>query len=235
MMTIDNKWEQQFVMVLRSRDVSGAAIGAALAEVESHCAETGESAQEAFGAPQKYAASLDFPASATVPGMPSLSTIVLGASAITGLWLFPDAAGALLRGEDLSITKGWLLAAAGMLTVLIVAGAVVKLAVARPFIAWLTIAAFLLVIVTPMLLWTATAFTTSAWWPTLVAAALLVIGTTGLLVMRDRELDDRLVDPVTGEPEHLPRALGGFARYSALAFPVTAIVLALINWQAGPR
>lgn len=60
MMAIEKKWEQQFVLALRSREVSGTAVGAALAEVESHCADTGQTAQEAFGPPLAYAASLDF-------------------------------------------------------------------------------------------------------------------------------------------------------------------------------
>lgn len=35
-------WTEQLLLELRLRDVQGAAIGAALAEVESHCAESGE-------------------------------------------------------------------------------------------------------------------------------------------------------------------------------------------------
>ncbi|MEK8228436.1 hypothetical protein NKG05_23990 [Oerskovia sp. M15] len=46
---------------LRLLDVPGDVLGAALAEVESHCAESGEKASEVFGDPVAYARSLDLP------------------------------------------------------------------------------------------------------------------------------------------------------------------------------
>lgn len=233
MTSIDTRWEQQFVLALRSRDVSGAAIGSALAEVQSHCAETGESPQEAFGPALAYAASLGFPARAILPRLPALSTSILGACAITGLWIFPDAAGALLRGDQLTVTKGWLLAIVAI--VLVVAGAVVSAsaAVRRPAIAWGFLAAYLAFSLVPMLLWRTPAFTTNPVLPTLLTGTLLIGGALGLYSRRDLELENRLVDPVTGEQEQLPRALSHSIRYAPLTFIIAGLSLAVLSWLAG--
>lgn len=58
-MTTDSRtYREQLLLALRLRDVPGARIGEALAEVESHVAETGEDPAEAFGPPAQYADSL---------------------------------------------------------------------------------------------------------------------------------------------------------------------------------
>lgn len=46
---IEPRWSEDFILELRLRGVAGDHIGAALAEADSHCAESGESAEEAFG------------------------------------------------------------------------------------------------------------------------------------------------------------------------------------------
>lgn len=52
-------WCDDFVFELRMRDVPGSVIGERLAEIEAHCADTGESPAEAFGDPTDYARQLD--------------------------------------------------------------------------------------------------------------------------------------------------------------------------------
>jgi len=52
-------WCDAFVLELRLRDVPGPVIGDRLADVEGHCAETGEPPWEAFGPPTDYARDLD--------------------------------------------------------------------------------------------------------------------------------------------------------------------------------
>ena len=46
--SLPQSWSIPFAMTLRSRAVSGDAIGAALREVESHCAESGQSPIDAL-------------------------------------------------------------------------------------------------------------------------------------------------------------------------------------------
>jgi hypothetical protein len=65
-------WTDEFVLALRLRDVTGNQIGDALALVESFCADSGESAQDAFGPASAYAASLTV---ATGAGSPTPSSV----------------------------------------------------------------------------------------------------------------------------------------------------------------
>jgi hypothetical protein len=58
---VDEEWTRSFVAEQRLLGVEGAYIGAALSEVESHCVESRQSAQTAFGTPVEYARSLQLP------------------------------------------------------------------------------------------------------------------------------------------------------------------------------
>lgn len=51
-------YQRELLLALRLHDVPGTRIAEALAEVESHVVDTGESAYEAFGTPDEYAAAL---------------------------------------------------------------------------------------------------------------------------------------------------------------------------------
>lgn len=61
--TTDEKWIDSFIVELRLRRVTGPAIGDAVASVRELLADSGQSAEEAFGSPRVYAASLALPAS----------------------------------------------------------------------------------------------------------------------------------------------------------------------------
>ena len=55
-MTTIEKYTQQLTFALRLRDVPGEVIGDAIAQVESHVADTGEGPREEFGPAREYAA-----------------------------------------------------------------------------------------------------------------------------------------------------------------------------------
>ena len=57
----DKKWFDEFIVELRLRDVLGHAIGDAVASARELLADTGQSAEEAFGPARTYAASLELP------------------------------------------------------------------------------------------------------------------------------------------------------------------------------
>lgn len=57
-------WREAFVVELRRLDVTGDRIGSALAEVNAHCADSGETPRQAFGEPAAYARALDLPRTA---------------------------------------------------------------------------------------------------------------------------------------------------------------------------
>lgn len=58
---LDRQWVEEAMLELRLRGVSGAAIGSALKEADSHLAASGTGTRETFGEPKAYAASLDLP------------------------------------------------------------------------------------------------------------------------------------------------------------------------------
>jgi hypothetical protein len=53
-----DRWQRDVALLLRLRGVDGTRIGDVLAEVDAHCADSGQTPQEAFGDPAGYAASL---------------------------------------------------------------------------------------------------------------------------------------------------------------------------------
>jgi hypothetical protein len=81
-------WLRDFTLLLRTRGVDGARIGDALAEVESHCDDSGQEPMEAFGEPADYAASLHLPTTkptnwTTNVVLPVLG-LVIGANLVLG-------------------------------------------------------------------------------------------------------------------------------------------------------
>jgi len=73
---IDKRWRDDFIIAMRMQDATGEQIGDALATVDAHCAESGESAEGAFGDPTDYATTLVLePASGSRLG----SSFVVGA------------------------------------------------------------------------------------------------------------------------------------------------------------
>lgn len=100
---VEPAWVEAFLLELRLRGVDGRRIGAALAEVEAHCAESGESAQESFGDPTAYAVEL-----APVDGVVRdwrVELIPSGAG-LTGMLLTLGALGALRTDTRVQITTG---------------------------------------------------------------------------------------------------------------------------------
>ena len=85
-------WEKRFTAAARARRASGAAIGAAIAEVRSHCAASGEWPDDAFGDPVDYAESLDLPKAARFWLIPPVGFLLVSA------WFLPPAIRGLREG-----------------------------------------------------------------------------------------------------------------------------------------
>ena len=113
----DKKWFDELIVELRMRDVFGHAIGDAVASARELLADTGQSAEEAFGPARAYAASLELPRESG------------RGWASRGLWpslfglfaflLFVQAGAAFTQGEDLLISPAQ--AVLGAATVAVVA------------------------------------------------------------------------------------------------------------------
>lgn len=107
------RWSDDLLLALRLREVPGPRIAQALAEVRSHCQETGEGPEEAFGAPRAYAEQV-----ADALGVPPAEpfwrdvltwrTVAYGLGGAAGGWL-------LLHGALALASDGWARAPVGAL------------------------------------------------------------------------------------------------------------------------
>jgi hypothetical protein len=108
---VDEAWAESFVVELRLLGVEGALIGGALSEVESHCTESEQSAQLAFGPPVGYARSLELPVAddqSPRAVLRSVAPIVAQVMAMLTLsWSFEH----WLRNQPLEVTPGHLVIA----------------------------------------------------------------------------------------------------------------------------
>ncbi len=119
--TADPDWVERFVTEARLQGLDGAAIGDALATIESHIRETGEPVADAFGPPIEYAAALAASGASAAPGISRLTvgSILLG---LTGL-LVPVAVGAWLAERPIEVDGGGVASAVA----LALGGAVISL------------------------------------------------------------------------------------------------------------
>ncbi|PFG37244.1 hypothetical protein ATL41_1998 [Flavimobilis soli] len=220
---LDAAWVDDFVVRLRLRDVPGDRIGDALAEVDAHCADSGETALEAFGDPTGYADSLDLPSEPDEAGV--RRTLVGSGLQIAGLLLAPQAVGTLATGGRLPITAGAVTTLAVTLAVLAAVATwhdqLLRHVLARPW-PW-SIGAGLLASasVLPMLLWESPVADVDPWVGIIAAVALLAAG----VVVQARALG-------AGDPVLLPGAERPAPRVDAVVWmmPAAAVVLSAFAW-----
>lgn len=104
---VDKGWRDDFLVELRLLGVPGTEIGDALVTVDSHVAESGESAQEAFGDPVPYARELARSRGDAAPSWSITRWTVLGnVAGLLGLLATTRALGAWLDGARIEVTVG---------------------------------------------------------------------------------------------------------------------------------
>jgi len=217
------KWVNQATLGLRSRGASGVTIGDALAVAEAHCAESGESVEEAFGAPLAFAQSVTVPkaegddsswADQALSAWPAL----LG---LSGMFL------AFACFNDWSNAAGIGIRAGVAAAVLIIVAASILLVrypaviAARPWLGGLLFTATFVALVVIQNLISAPLFR--------VPQVLAVIASVGLLIAsvtegyRVNAVEDHVVDPLRGDPS--PKS----SRLVALVTPWLSPVLTVVG------
>jgi hypothetical protein len=98
------QWAEDFVLELRLLGVEGARIGDVLSEVESHCAERAESAQQAFGNPAEYARRLELPARSDTSARALLRSILPTVVQVLGMFVLVWGFSAWRDGGRLEVT-----------------------------------------------------------------------------------------------------------------------------------
>lgn len=114
----DKTWIDLFILELRLRRVPGAAIGDAVASVRELLADSGQSAEDAFGPAREYAASLDLPT--MNPKQQALKTVLLPVLGLFAFLVFALASTAWFAGNAvlLSVPQALVLSIPLLLTVL---------------------------------------------------------------------------------------------------------------------
>lgn len=217
---VERQWRDEFVLALRLADVPGERIGDALATVDAHCAESGETATESFGDPEAYARSLA-PEPPKSLGLSFAVGIVYG---LLGMLAVPRAVAALAAGAAVAVTLGDVIALAVTLglagTVMALPRSVLPwLARARFSLLWLVAAAVMAALVLSMLLLGHVVAEIS--WLVVLALGLALLVASVASTWRDLSRPDPVQDPRSGKA---PR--GRTQWVTALLFPIlTALVL----------
>jgi hypothetical protein len=196
---VDQRWAQSFMVELRLIGIDGARIGEALSEVESHCSDGGQSAQDAFGSPVEYARSLHLPADVDHSPRAVLKSLVPMIVQILGMFMLNWSFESWLRGQRLEVTAGRLVITVGfLLGVLILVrftDSVLRVAVYHPvrsaILAFFAFLATTATCVAALVLLDSAIWRGSAGWGLAVGAATLVGGVVWAIV--------RLGAPGSGE------------------------------------
>ena len=107
---VDPDWAKEFAIELRLLGVTGARIGDALGEVNSHCQESEESAPQAFGDPADYARSLQLPIQTDTSPRAMLRSLSPAGLQILGMFILIRGFTAWRENGQLEITTAQLAA-----------------------------------------------------------------------------------------------------------------------------
>ena len=229
---VEPEWAQGLLLELRLRGVSGQQIGAALAEIEAHCAESGESALDSFGDPRSYATALGL-APAPDQKVSLREELPSAGFGLGGMLLTLGAVGAWLSGTDVGVTGGSLAILALVLlgTFLIVrhAGTLMR-AIATN--AWLAVAYAVVPVALflgVLLLFGQTVLFTVPMLPSLILGMLALAVSTLLALRRADSLEDPVVGPDGADGAgtlQLPAALDRVGRFlTPWLFPLLTAVM----------
>lgn len=218
---VDPVWSDAFILEARLQDLTGAQIGDALAEIDSHVVDSGEDPHEAFGDPADYARSVAATGGRAEDG--GLASVVLPALLQTlGMIAVLNALRPAADGQPFELSVG-LLATAGLLVVVFgllagFASKVVRFVIEHRVV---SVVAFVLVIaglVATQLIPGVVAEVPALW--VVVGGIVVIVAGTLLGLLRLRSTEDPVESPYGIE---LPRR--GSAVLPTLIIPIFTVVL----------
>lgn len=232
----DKTWIDLFILELRVRHVSGAAIGDAVASVRELLADSGQSAEEAFGPAREYASSLELPV--MNPRQQALQVVFLPVLGLFAFLVFALASVAWFAGDLvlLSVPQAALLAIPVFLTVMF-SFPFYPRAVFRQ--RWLPAALVLVAgLVSAMASFLAPSAADDAWLafsalPLLIGtmSALVVLSVIGTIVTVRSDDGDEIADPSRARDGAKPRrGRRAFLIFVNWLFPLLAVVILAMTW-----
>ncbi|MCT1590415.1 MULTISPECIES: HAAS signaling domain-containing protein [Kocuria] len=225
------RWCDDFVLELRLRDVPGARIGDHLAEVESHCIETGAEPKEAFGDATEYArevGSADDP----VRGGGTVRVTLICLAALVVFLTGNDATNRWARGEALSFNLVELiclgLLAAGVAALPVLLGPLLRRTrLGLAFFAGLFLLGALRALAGLLPLEPVVDGIPAA--PVCVGALLVLCGLSALEMRELSGDDDRVTSPLRAPDGAQPPARRGVVLI-AWIFPIAFVALGALAW-----
>lgn len=223
---VERKWAEKMVIELRLQGVSGPAIGAALAEVESHCAESRQTANAAFGDPVEYARSLELkpdPGQEPAAIGRAVAPIIVQ---VIGFFAVLTAVPALRRGTPVEVQAGqvvWLLAFLAVAAGLVLAAeSILRLLLQRPVVGILAGMVLMLLLVMPSILLPWSLAQAPAWLVLVLGLALLAGGAAWAWQLDRAQPSDVIRSPMPAQSPATSRR----PWLRTLAVPMAAVVCA---------
>lgn len=235
---VEATWAEAVLLELRLRGVSGERIGSVLAEVDAHCADSGQSAAEAFGDPGAYARSLDLPTDGSRGAVLAASAPVL--VQVAGLLAVQWGLTPWLAGEPLDLTVGLLAVAAtvvaAVVAVLLSPDRALRLAVELPVALVGVVTGIVAIQVALLILLDGVVASVPAQPVTLLGLALLVGGQVAVLRRPTRLDDDPVTHPLADPTAPSSAATAGRVAMRLLevgarwSLPLAALALSAMSW-----
>lgn len=222
--SVDKKWFDELTVELRMRDVPGAAIGDTVASARELLADTGQSAEEAFGSARSYAAALELPRQAG-PGWASrgMWPSLLG---VLAFLIFVQASAAWAQSEPFRISAGQVVLLGGIGGLVALLPVYLRAAMRRP---WLL--GVLVLIGGGIGLLSAVAAEAPAWvslnpvpWMLCTAVVMILLSVWNTVKTLQRGNTDEITDPLAAMPARPHRGHLGFRLFVSWIFPVFAVI-----------
>lgn len=229
--SVEKGWVEQFVLEQRLIGVPGSRIGDSLALIESHVAESGESAQTAFGDATAYAKE-----DASVQGERPSAEVGLGwgfgiALGLAGMLLVTFSAQAGFAGRStLEVTVGHLvvlaIVAVSFALLLFATHALMRALTRLPIRSWIGWMVMLAAMVGALFLLPQPVGEMSIWGAVIVGVVLLIAGY--LIQLRAHLSGDVQDDPILGPGEQPGRSRASLV--ATLIFPVATFAMVGFSW-----
>lgn len=224
--SVDRAWADEFALEQRLLDVPGARIGDALVTVESHVAESGETAQEAFGDARAYARELA-EGEGVAPGPVGPATATWAVLGLVGMVVTGWGFSAWLEEAPADISVGALVGGAFALTslgaLLLAPGVVLRALVSRLWVGAVLMTVPVMAMGVAMVLLPATAFQAPAL--PVLALGLLLVAVASVLGWFDHDQADLVLAP--GER---PTGVSRIRLRLALVLPAATLVVVVLSW-----
>ncbi len=236
---VDPVWIGDFIMTLRLRDVPGTAIAAGLVEVNDHVASSGQSALEAFGSAEEYAATHadSLRPSGQTQGTPPLWHLIAPAIVGTlGLMLTGSSVRPLRDNTLVGLPLGMLLTTGlGLVAIVLVAvfaQPILRAVRRHPLLSLIAFGLFWIAAIVPPAFLRQEVAAIPAW--PVGLAGLLLLACDSVLYWRLRTVltDDPLVPPLDAEAAQPSRRTKSWLHpwIFGIIFWVAALVVGLVVW-----